>query len=112
MVEHLFAGIPVRSRDAAIDWYERLLGRRPDLIPNDDEAAWQLTESAWIYLIADADRAGSALNTFLVEDLDALLVEIGARGIAGSPIEPTGDTGRSSYVTDPDGNRIKLSQVV
>jgi hypothetical protein len=33
----------------------------PDLIPNQDEAARQLTETSWIYLVADADRAGSEL---------------------------------------------------
>jgi hypothetical protein len=25
----------------------------PDLIPNEDEAAWQLNETGWIYVIVD-----------------------------------------------------------
>jgi hypothetical protein len=36
-VTYVFAGIPVADRDAAVDWYKRLVGRPPDLIPNDDE---------------------------------------------------------------------------
>lgn len=30
---------------------------------------WQLTEAGWLYLVADADRAGKALFTLLVNDL-------------------------------------------
>jgi hypothetical protein len=40
--------------------------RKPARIPNEDEAAWQLNETGWIYVIADVDRAGSALHTLLV----------------------------------------------
>src|SRR5207237_561614 len=70
-VTHVFAGIPVAHRDAAVGWYERLVGRPPDLVPNDDEAAWRLTETGWMYVVADPGRVGSALHTLLVDDLDA-----------------------------------------
>ncbi len=80
-VEHLFAAIPVADIDAAIEWYTRLLERPPDLIPNDIEAAWRLTETAWIYVIVDEARAGSSLQSLLVADLDGLL---GGLGHAGS----------------------------
>ncbi len=56
-VTHVFAGIPVAHRDSAVGWYERLVGRSPDLLPNDDEAAWRLTETGWMYVVADAGRA-------------------------------------------------------
>jgi catechol 2,3-dioxygenase-like lactoylglutathione lyase family enzyme len=39
----VFAAITVRDRDAAIEFYERLLGAPPTMLPKDDEAAWQLT---------------------------------------------------------------------
>ena len=68
--EHLFAGIPVADRDAAMQWYARLLGRPPDLVPNDREAAWRLTDSAWICLYADAEPPGAAPHTVLVSDLE------------------------------------------
>lgn len=41
----VFAGIAVQDRDAAIEFYERLLGAPPTMLPNEDEAAWQLTTS-------------------------------------------------------------------
>ena len=46
----VFAGIAVRDRDAAIEFYESLLGAPPTMLPNDDEAAWQLTGGGWLYV--------------------------------------------------------------
>jgi len=109
-VTYVFAGIPVAHRDAAAGWYERLVGRPPDLVPNDNEAAWQLTETSWIYIVVDADRVGSALHTLLVDDLDAFLAGIGERGITSSPVETIDDGVRRTVVTDPDGNRVQVGQ--
>ena len=109
-VTHVFAGIPVAHRDAAVGWYERLVGRPPDLVPNDDEAAWRLTETGWMYVVADAGRVGSALHTLLVDDLDAFLAGLAERGITAGPVETIGDAVRGTVVTDPDGNRLQIGQ--
>lgn len=110
MVEHLFASIPVTDRDAAAGWYERLLGHPADLIPNEIEAAWRLTDTAWIYLIEEPTRAGSSLHTLLVDDLDAFLDGLTARGIEAPPVERIGTAGRFVLLTDADGNRVKVAQ--
>jgi predicted enzyme related to lactoylglutathione lyase len=110
MITHVFAGIPVTDRDGAAGWYERLVGRPADLIPNEDEAAWQMNETGWIYVIADAGRAGSALHTLLVDDLDAFLVGLTERGIAAGPVQTIGSAVRFTIITDPDGNRLKVGQ--
>jgi catechol 2,3-dioxygenase-like lactoylglutathione lyase family enzyme len=109
-VTYVFAGIPVSDRDAAAAWYERLLGRPADLVPNDDEAAWQLTETGWIYVIADKDRAGSALHTLLVDDLHGFLTGLAERGIGAGPVETMGNGVRVTIVRDPDGNRLQVGQ--
>jgi hypothetical protein len=109
-VTHVFAGIPVARRDAAAAWYGRLIGRPPDLVPNDDEAAWRLTGTGWIYIVADAHRAGSALHTLLVDDLDAFLAGLAERGITTGPVETIGGDVRRTEVTDPDGNRVQIGQ--
>jgi hypothetical protein len=109
-VTHVFAGIPVADRDASMSWYERLAGRPPDLIPNDAEAAWRLTETGWIYIVADAERVGSAFNTLLVDNLDAFLADLAERGISAGPIETLGAAARRAIVTDPDGNRLAIGQ--
>ena len=110
VIAHVFASIPVVSRDAAASWYERFFGRPPDLVPNDDEAAWRLTETGWIYVIADAARAGSALNTLLVDDLDAFLAGLAERKVMAGPVKTIGDGVRVTVVTDPDGNRLQVGQ--
>ena len=40
-ITYVFAGLAVANRNEAAAWYERLLGRPPDFLPNDAEAAWQ-----------------------------------------------------------------------
>lgn len=107
---HVFAGIPVADRDAAVAWYDRLVGHAPDLLPNADEAAWKITETAWIYVIVDAQRAGSALHTLLVEDLQDFLAGLSQRGIAAGPVETIGQAVRRTTVNDPDGNRLNIGQ--
>ena len=108
--EHLFAGIPVADRDAAVQWYERLLGRPPDLIPNEREAAWRVTDTAWICLYDDAEPPAPAPHTVLLADLDGFLEGVAERGIVPGPVERIAPSVRQSVITDPDGNRLKLGQ--
>jgi len=69
-ISYAFAGIATAHYAAALPWYERLFGRAPDKLPQDGEAAWQLTDTGWIYLGGDAVRAGKGLLTLLADDLD------------------------------------------
>lgn len=109
---YVFAGIPVNDRDAAAAWYERLVGRPPDLVPNDDEVAWELARAGWIYVVADPIRAGKAIATFLVDDLDHLLTGLGERGIVAGPVEWINESTRFVTLADPDGNRLKIGETV
>jgi catechol 2,3-dioxygenase-like lactoylglutathione lyase family enzyme len=106
----VFAGIAVRDRDAAIEFIERLLGAPPTMLPNDDEAAWQLTGGGWLYVLRDADRAGRAVVTLLVDDLDERLAAAADAGIELGPVETVVGSVRTTWITDPDGNRIQIGQ--
>lgn len=108
--EHVFGGIHVSDRGTAVTWYEGLFGRPPDLIPNTQEAAWRLTETAWLYVIAGAGDPGTSLHTVLVADLDSFLRRMRDAGIALGPIETNGAGVRSVYIEDPDGNRLQVGQ--
>jgi hypothetical protein len=111
-VDHVFAGIHVAALTESRAFYEALLGREPDLVPNESEAAWELRAGAWIVLILDDDAsragAGGAVHTLLVADLDRFLGEAAARGIEPGPLEPVGGL-RQSVIVDPDGNRLKVA---
>jgi predicted enzyme related to lactoylglutathione lyase len=110
-VTHVFAGVPVADFEAALTWYERLMGRPPDVRPHDREAVWQLADSGLMYIVADAERAGAALVTLIVADLDAKLAELAGRGLVSEAIEELPGAGRKAAITDPEGNRISFAQV-
>jgi catechol 2,3-dioxygenase-like lactoylglutathione lyase family enzyme len=109
-ITHVFLGIPVVDRATAIDWYTRLSGHPPDMLPNEREAAWQLAGAGWLYVLVDPPRAGSSLNTLLVDELDGFLAGLAERRIEAGPVETIGDGVRQAIVTDPDGNRLKIAQ--
>lgn len=106
----VFAGIRVSDREAAIDFYQRLLGAPPAMLPNDNEAAWQLTDTGWLYVLCDAGTAGGALVTLLVDDLDEHLAALADREIETKPGHELPGVVRSAWVVDPDQNRIQLAQ--
>ena len=109
-MNHVFAGIAVSDLDAGLAWWERLLGRPPDMRPNDSEACWQLTDSGWIYVVGDSTRAGKALLTLLVDDLDDRIAEFAERGLAPLRIDTLPNLVRKATITDPEGNQITLGQ--
>ncbi len=106
----LVAGVRVRQIADARAWYERLLGGEPAFFTNDVEAVWAIGEHRWLYLLEDAAKAGSALVTIMVADLDTTAEAISGRGIEPSELEDYGEA-RKYVFHDPDGNEIGIGQV-
>jgi catechol 2,3-dioxygenase-like lactoylglutathione lyase family enzyme len=107
----LFAGVPVSDYALAQAWYERLFGRPPDVHVHDEECMWQIADGGWIYVVAEADRAGSALITILVDNLDAFLAAAKQRGIRfEGDIETAPGKYRKAALRDPDGNSIAIGE--
>jgi len=105
-VTHVFTALAAADHAAAVGWYERLLGRGPDMVPTEGEAVWRLADSASVYVVADPDQAGRAAITIAVRDLDELLGDLRERGIAATIVMDAGM--RTGVVVDLDGNRIKF----
>jgi catechol 2,3-dioxygenase-like lactoylglutathione lyase family enzyme len=110
-VTHLFAGIPTADFAAALDWYERLLGGAPDRFPHDTEAVWQLVDNGLVYVVLDHERAGNALLTLIVDDVDGWAEQARRRGVAVPEIAASPGLRRTGF-DDPDGNRIQIAQIV
>lgn len=108
-IDVLFAGVAVSDLETATNWYDRLLGRPADIIVNDDEVMWRIAEGAWIYLLRDPGRAGQALVTLAVPDLDGAIAEIASRGLGLPPIE---GAGWKASVLDPEGNQVNFIEVL
>jgi hypothetical protein len=104
----LFAGVPVTDIAVGRAWYERLFGGPPDLVPHDREVAWQVAEAGWIYVVEDPARAGSALVTLVVEDLDVEVASVAERGLAADA-RAEGPPRKAEFI-DPDGNKVTFGQ--
>jgi catechol 2,3-dioxygenase-like lactoylglutathione lyase family enzyme len=102
------AVVATRDYATARAWYSRIMGRDPDLEPVDGVAEWQITATAWLQLIEDADRAGKSAVRFGVNDLAAQIAELNDAGIAtGEPVV-IADMVTVVDVADPDGNEVSF----
>jgi catechol 2,3-dioxygenase-like lactoylglutathione lyase family enzyme len=109
-VEIAFTGVPVRDLDSGRDFFERIFGRAADVEVAADEAMWRVAETAWLYVVVDAARAGNGLVALSVADLDAALAELADRGLRPAHVEQVGG-GRKATVRDADGNSVAVIQV-
>jgi predicted enzyme related to lactoylglutathione lyase len=88
------------------------MGRPADMVPNAAEVVWRVTgDSGWIYVVSDPARAGNALLTLLVDDLDGLVTELAERGLAVERIDTIRGVGRRAEFFDPDGNKVTFAEV-
>ena len=102
---HLFAGLRVRDYHAARPWYDRLLGE-PTFFPNNTEAVWTLAEDRSVYVVEEPDGAGSSVVTIFVDDLDAHVAAIAARGLDPDERVTYANGVRKVLYRDPDGNEL------
>jgi hypothetical protein len=102
---HLFAGLRVRDFQAARPWYEQLLGE-PTFFPHATEAVWTLDQGRSVYVVEHADGAGNCVLTVLLDDLDAHVASIAARGLEPDKCETYSNGVRKVLYLDPDGNEL------
>jgi hypothetical protein len=67
---------------------------------------WELAEHRYLYIEVLPERAGHALHTVFVDDLDERVKSIGARGIEPDTEETYENGVRKVIYRDPDGNEI------
>jgi catechol 2,3-dioxygenase-like lactoylglutathione lyase family enzyme len=108
-VTHTFVGLPVAEYTAAYDWYTRFLGRKADMFPHERECVWRLSPTSSIYVVQDSERAGSALVTLALDDLDAHERRLCEAGVTFSE-EASGAAPPRLIVSDIDGNRLVFFQ--
>jgi catechol 2,3-dioxygenase-like lactoylglutathione lyase family enzyme len=102
---HLFAGLRVRDFQAARRWYEQLLGE-PTFFPHATEAVWTLADNRSVYVVEHADGAGSSVVTIFLDDLDAHVAAIAARGLEPNERQTYSNGVRKVLYRDPDGNEL------
>ena len=95
----------MRDFAVALAWYERLLGE-PSFFPHATEAVWMLADECAVYIVEDGDAAGHGRVTIFVDDLDAAVGEIAARGLEPDERETYTNGVRKMVYRDPDGSEI------
>jgi len=108
MAIDLFAGLPVSDYERAVAWYERLLGGPPAFAPDPTEAVWEVAEHRFLYIDVRPDDAGHGIVTLFLEDFDARVAAISARGLSPASRETYDNGVRKATYRDPDGNEIGL----
>jgi hypothetical protein len=107
---HLFAGLRVRNFEAARGWYERLFGA-PSFFPHDTEAVWTLADERSVYVVEHPDGAGNCVVTIVVDDLDAQVDAIAARGLEPAERLTYANGVAKAIYRDPDGNELSFGGV-
>jgi predicted enzyme related to lactoylglutathione lyase len=108
-VHRVLAGVAVADVDAALPWYERLLGRPADALPMEGLAEWHVPSGGVVQLVASNERAGRSLLTLDFADLEHELGAMRERGLdAGALDDTASEKVLIAATTDPEGNAITL----
>jgi catechol 2,3-dioxygenase-like lactoylglutathione lyase family enzyme len=116
--------IAVSDLDKATDFYERRLG----LVRGEAEeqgVRYPCAQGTRIFIYLSPDNAGRSTATlagWFVDDLDATMADLAARGVAFESYDQPGittddrgvfDAGafRAAWLKDPDGNTLALTQL-
>ena len=83
-----------------------MFGAEPSFFAHETEAVWELAEHRFVFVVQDAGPAGHARHTLFVADLDALVGEIGERGIEPAKSETYSNGVRKATYRDADGNEV------
>ena len=102
---HLFAGLRVRNFEAARPWYEGLLGE-VTFLPHATAAVWTLAEDRSVYIVEHAEGAGQSVVTVMVDDLDAQVAAVVARGLEPDERLTYSNGVRKVLYRDADGNEL------
>lgn len=112
-IKAVLAVIPVGEFEAACGWYESFFGRAADTRPMDTLAEWHLSDLGIVQVFHDPDRAGRTSVNFTVDDLEAALSELAAKGIATTdPQLVSSGSQRLATTRDQDGNSLGLIQSI
>ena len=101
--------LPVTDHAEAVSWYQKWIGRAPDVEPMEGIAEWQLAENAWIQVTVDPGSAGRSTVVVGVKDVDAQRSACAAADVAVGDVNDYGFV-RTAEAADPAGNKILFVQ--
>ncbi len=110
-IRNALASVAVKDVDAAIRWYEKLLGRPADSRPMSEVAEWKFERGGWLQVYQSTERIGLCSVTLAVDQIDEERSGLARRGIhAGEPVRAA--KVNLLMIKDPDGNSIALAEAL
>lgn len=103
--------LPVADHEEAVTWYQKWIGRGPDVKPMEGVAEWQLAENAWIQVSLDPESAGRTTVIVGVASIDTQRSVCAAAGVAVGDVNDYGFV-KTAEAVDPAGNKILFVQEV
>lgn len=101
--------LQVKNLKEAIEWYSKLLGRKPDISLKKGVFEWQLTKNAWLQIITDTsnlNRLGKGRIIISVNGIQDQKKTCDDENIASSEIFEYLPFIKMFKVIDLDGNQI------
>ena len=109
-IDNAIASVAVKDLRVAVQWYEALLGRKPDSVPMPEVAEWKFPRGGWLQVYQLPERAGAGSVTLAVNDLDEVAALVGRLGIRGQ--EASNEKVKTLMIVDQDGNHIAFAETV
>jgi len=79
---------------------------QPSFFPNATEAVWTLADDRSVYVVEHADGAGNSVVTIFVDDLDAHVAAVAARGLESDERLTYSNGLRKALYRETDGNEL------
>jgi len=109
-IDNAIASVAVKDLRVAVQWYEALLGRKPDSVPMPEVAEWKFPRGGWLQVYQLPERAGAGSVTLAVNDLDEVAAVVGRLGIRGQ--EASNEKVKTLMIVDQDGNHIAFAETI
>lgn len=109
--DNAIASVAVKDLGVAVQWYEALLGRKPDSTPMPEVAEWKFPRGGWLQVYQLPERAGAGSVTLAVNDLDEVAERVGRLGIQDGQ-KTSNEKVRTLMIVDEDGNHIAFAETI
>jgi glyoxylase I family protein len=108
-IAHVLAVVAVSDFDVSHEWYARFFGSPATNVPMPGNLAeWRVTDTGWLQVFHDPERAGTSMVNFAVDDLDQHYVDLHARSVDTDDFITVNKGVRLGSLKDPDNNTITL----
>lgn len=108
-INHVLAVVAVSDFDISHDWYQHFFGTPATNVPMPGNLAeWRVTDTGWLQVFHDPERAGTTMVNFAVDDLDQHYAALHARHVDTDDVMTVNKSVRLCSLKDPDDNTITL----